>query len=105
MSDQPLRLSGKPALRPLGRDGLALDVDCIVTAEMRRPNFVDLGAGEAAEAPVVWSGWAGDPASGDWEVTLPGGTRFVTATGPLQPERRGPATNVSSNWWAMVAPG
>lgn len=101
VSDRLLRLAGKPALKPLGTDGLALDVDCVVTAEMRRPGFVDMAVGEAAVAPVVWGGWAGVPASGDWEVTLPGGTWFVTATGPRQPASLGLATNVSSTWWAM----
>ncbi len=102
VSGRPVRLAGKPELQPLdGVDGVPLGAACIVTAEMRHPNYVGLAAGDQAVSALHWAGWDGRPANGDWAVTLPGGASRVRATGPRQPERRGPATNLSSTWWEL----
>lgn len=102
-ADHPVRIARKPDLQPLGADGSPLGADCIVTAEMRRPGYVDLPPGCEAVNSVCWAGWDGPPANGDWVIVVPGGASRVRATGPLQPERRGPATNLTSTWWEFWA--
>lgn len=101
VSDRRVRLPWKPGLKPLGRDGLGLEVACIVTLEMRHPDYLDILPGEEAVARVDWAGWDGPPAVGDWDVTVPWGAWRVRAEGPRQPDSTGPATNVSSNWWEI----
>lgn len=54
---RPVRLAGKPGLQPCGgADGGPLGVECFVTAEMRRPGYVDLGPGTEAVTTVYWGG-------------------------------------------------
>lgn len=104
MAGDPVRLARKPDLQPLGgADGSPVGADCIVTAEMRRPGYVDLPPGCEAVNSVCWAGWDGPPANGEWVIVLPGGASRGWATGPLQPERLGPATNLTSTWWKAWA--
>lgn len=102
VSDHPVRLSGKPGLTPVGTDGRPLEADTAVTLEMRHPGYVDLEPGQRAKSPVGWGGWDGAPASGRVIVRWEGGEVEVNATGPLQPESHGPATNLYSSWFSRV---
>lgn len=99
VSDGPVRLGGKPGLQVLGVDGKPLDVRCILTAEIRRPGYVDLYPGEEAVSPVLWAGWDGGSVSGEVVVRLPGGSSRVRCSGPRQPTAVGPAMNLSASWW------
>ncbi len=99
----PVRLPNKPGLRPLGLDGTPLDTECIVTLEMRMPGYVDVPAGGIGRAPVGWAGWDGPAAGGQVEVTIADATYTVRVDGPAQPSARGPATNLWSSWFQLVA--
>jgi hypothetical protein len=97
-----VRLAGKPGLRPLGTDGKPLRTECIVTAELRLPGYVDVPPGAVARAPVGWGGWDGPPAGGQVEVTISDARYTVTVDGPAQPAGSGPGTNLWSNWFELV---
>lgn len=97
-----VRLPGKPGVRPLGVDGARLPTECVVTAEMRLPGYVDVPSGGGARARVGWAGWAGPPASGQVEVTFADHTYTIDVDGPAQPSARGPATNLWSSWFELV---
>jgi hypothetical protein len=71
----------------------------VVTLEFHPPGYVDIGPGEEAIAPVAWSGWNGEVASGEVRVQWPGGQATVTVEGPRQPTTSGPATNLWSSWF------
>ncbi|NUR08731.1 MAG: DUF4232 domain-containing protein [Nocardioidaceae bacterium] len=101
-ADHAVRVSSKPVLVACGLDGADLGVQTIVTAELRIPGYVVLAPGERAEAGVSWGGWDGPPCSGEFLVGLPGGRVRLTASGPRQPESRGPATNLWSSWFERV---
>jgi uncharacterized protein DUF4232 len=98
----PVRLSGKPGLRPLGEDGAPLATDMVVTAEFRSPGYAEIGPGEQASAPVGWAGWHGPPAGGQVAIRLSGGDVIVATSGPFQPTRWGPPTNLWSSWFDLV---
>ena len=102
IAERAVRVSSKPRLAALGLAGEDLEVDMIVTAEMRVPGFVLLEPGERARAPVLWSGWDGPPCSGRFIVDLAGGQATVRASGPRQPRSQGPATLLSSWWFERV---
>ena len=99
-ADRRVRITGKPRLIALGVDGRELDADMIVSADLRIPDFVELGPGEQAQAAVSWAGWDGPASSGQVVVELPGGRVQATVLGPPQPNTRGPATNLSSSWFS-----
>jgi hypothetical protein len=101
-AEHPVRVSGRPMLAAMGVDGEDLGVDMVVTAELRIPDFVVLGPGQRARAPVSWGGWNGPPCSGRFRIGLPGGRTELSASGPRQPEARGPATNLSSSWFERL---
>src|SRR4051794_33879473 len=101
-AEQPVRVSGRPMLVALGVDGRDLGVDMVITAELRIPDFVVLGAGERARALLSWGGWNGPPCSGRYRIELTGGGTELSALGPRQPEARGPATNLSSSWFERL---
>jgi hypothetical protein len=96
-----VRLAGKPGLRPLGLDGAPLATECVVTLELRTPDYVDVPSGGTARAPVGWGGWDGPPAGGQVEVSFSGRTYTVDVDGPAQPPGRGPGTNLWSNWFEI----
>jgi Protein of unknown function (DUF4232) len=98
----PVRLSGKPGLRPLGEDGALLATDTLVTAEFRSPGYAEIGRGEQASAPVGWAGWHGPPAGGQVAIQLSGGDVIVATSGPFQPTRWGPSTNLWFSWFDLV---
>lgn len=102
VSDHPVRLSHKPALIPVGVDGQPLDAETIVTAEGRLPPYAEMAPGERASATVSWGGWEGPPASGRVIVVWSGGRVEVAASGPRQPQARGPSTNLSSSWFTLI---
>ena len=94
------RLGMKPGVRPLASDGKPLAAECIQTLEMVYPSHVLLQPGEQARASVAWSGWCGEPASGQTVVSWDGGSALVQAQGPRQPgcdEER--PQNLSSDWF------
>jgi len=101
-AEQPVRVSRRPTLVPMGVDGGDLGVEMVVTAELRIPDFVVLGPGERARALVSWGGWNGPPSSGRFRIELPGGGTELRGLGPRQPEARGPATNLSSSWFERL---
>lgn len=101
-SNHPVRLSGKPGLTPIGRDGDPLDAETIVTLEFRPPGYVELAPGERARAPVGWGAWDGPPASGRVVVKWDGGEIEVMADGPRQPEADKRPTNLWSSWFKRV---
>jgi hypothetical protein len=92
LAHQSVRLSGKPDVVPLGEDGLALPVDCIVTAEMRIPHYVEIGPAQEARAPIGWGGRSGPHAGGEWQVQLDALSPKirVEASGPREPTGRVP---------------
>ena len=102
VSDHPVRLSHKPGLIPIGVDGEPLDAETIVTAELRLPDYAEMGPGERARATVSWAGWGGPPASGRVIVKWSGGQVEVAASGPRQPTASGPTTNLSSSWFTLI---
>ena len=102
ISDRTVRLSGKPGLTPLGEDGLPVGAETIVTLEFQEPGYVELAPGERARTSVGWAGWNGKPAGGRVAIRWKGGQAVVTATGPRQPVARGPATNLSTSWFARI---
>jgi hypothetical protein len=97
-----VRVSGKPAIRPLGVGGEALPTECLVTLELRTPGYVDVPSGGIARAPVGWAGWDGPPAGGQVEVTISDRPYTVEVDGPAQPTARGPATNLWSSWFQLL---
>ncbi|WP_112244706.1 DUF4232 domain-containing protein [Kribbella monticola] len=97
--EHPVTLTGKPGLMPLGADGEPLDAIGVVSLEARIPGYVVLRPGEKAIAPVGWAGWDGPPASGVFVVSWNGGRTEVRPTGPAQPQRTGPTTNLWSSWF------
>jgi hypothetical protein len=101
-TDNVVRVTGKPSVRPLGVDGAPLATECVVTLELRTPDYVDVPSRGVARAPVGWAGWDGPPASGQVEVTLGGRAYTVDVVGPAQPSGRGPATNLWSSWFELV---
>jgi hypothetical protein len=100
--DHPVRLTGKPGVKPLGIDGSPLDADCSVTLEMKHPGYVVLHPGDRAAAPVGWAGWDGPAASGAVLVSWDGARAEVQADGPAQPLSKGPATNLWSSWFVVA---
>jgi hypothetical protein len=98
------RVSGKPAVIPLAADGSPLDVQTIITLELRIPDHVVLEPGQEGRAPVGWGGWDGPPA-GDRAVVVWGAERHrteVPVAGPRQPTSRSGPTNLSSGWFARA---
>lgn len=103
VSEQRVRLSGKPQLTPLDADGNPLETVAIMTLELRLPGYVELDPGESATSNVGWAGWDGPAAGGAVRVEWPGGQADVPAAGPRQPSATGPATNLWSSWFERVA--
>ncbi len=102
LTGRAIRLSGKPALVPLGEDGEPIGAETVVTLEFRSPGYVDLAPGERARTAVSWGGWDGPPAGGRVRIRWHGGEAEAAVTGPRQPTSRGPATNLTSSWFTRV---
>jgi hypothetical protein len=102
ISGFPVRLGGKPVLRPLGRDGVPLETEQVVTLEFRDPPYVVLRPGEHASAPIRWAGWNGPPASDRVQVQWQGGAAEVKVEGPPQPRRTSDPMHLSSFWFNAV---
>lgn len=106
VSPHPRVISGKPAIRPIGVDGVPLTVQMMITLELRIPPYALLAPGGRAAAPVRWAGWDGPPASDQVLVEWRGGSRLVTATGPTQPDPPVPGiatpTNITSSWFTTL---
>ncbi|ONI68291.1 hypothetical protein BWI15_35335 [Kribbella sp. ALI-6-A] len=101
VGDRLVRLTGKPGVTPIGTDGVPLDTLTAVTLEMRSPGYVVLAPGARATATVWWGAWDGPPAGDSARITWEGEAE-AGVTGPLQPERREGATNLSSSWFARA---
>jgi hypothetical protein len=101
VSDRRVRLSGKPALVPLGGDGMPLDAMTVVTTEFIVPGYVTVDPGESASAEVGWGAWNGPDPSGDLVVRWPGGEATIRPVGPRRPSATGPATNLWSTWFRL----
>jgi len=102
VSAHPVRLTGKPGLKPLGADGEPLDTTGVVSLELKLPGYVVLQPGDKAAAPVGWAGWDGPAASGVVLVSWDGARTEVQASGPAQPPSQGPATNLWSSWFVLT---
>jgi hypothetical protein len=101
LSDHPVRVGGKPMIRPLGEDARPLETEHAVTAELRIPPHVDVPPGGRATAGVSWAGWPGPAASGAALVSWNGGEAVVQVDGPAQPWRTDEPWNLSSSWFDL----
>ncbi|MCU1616079.1 MAG: hypothetical protein JWO98_3619 [Frankiales bacterium] len=104
ISRHACRVTGKPGVIPLGDDGAPLDVQTVITLELRRPDHVVLEPGEDARAPINRGGWNGAPA-GDQAIVVWGRDRHrtqVTVRGSRQPHSRAEPTNISSSWFRIA---
>lgn len=102
-SGQACRVSGKPAVIPLAGDGTPLEVQTIITLELKIPDHVVLESGAEARAPVGWGAWNG-PAAGDRAVVVWGAERHrteVPVAAPRQPPSRSGPTNITSGWFRL----
>ena len=102
IGNRTCRLSGKPTLIPLGLDGQPVPARFIISLELRVPPVV-LPLGARAAAALGWSGWCGNPASGDARISCGSETKIVSVSGPRQPEcpENGGPTNLSSSWFNL----
>ena len=95
------RVTGKPAVIPLAANGVPLDVQTVVTLELRRPDHAVLEPGQQARAPIGWGAWQGAPV-GDRAIVAWGEPRRRTTapvTGPRQPASTAGPTNLTSSWF------
>jgi hypothetical protein len=103
VSARACRLAGKPAIMPLGLDGVPLPAETMITLEMLEPGYVVRQPGQSAAAPVTWRDWCGQPASDRARVSWDSGTTVADVTGPTQPacsqERSG---DLSSSWFRLI---
>jgi hypothetical protein len=99
VSAHAVRLSGKPGLMPLDRDGAPLGPPTIVTLELRTPGYVVIEPGATVSAPVGWAGWDGAEPSGRVIVRWRGGEAVIAPDGPRRPRRTEPPTMLSSSWF------
>jgi hypothetical protein len=99
VSARVVRISGKPGLTPLGRDGESLDAPTIVTLEMRVPGYAEVQPGRTASTRVGWAGWDGVDPCGEVRIRWRGGEVVVSAEGPVRPRSEGPPTNLWSSWF------
>lgn len=99
VSDRLVRLSGKPALLPLGDDGMPLDAMTVVTTEFRVPGYAVMDPGDSVSADVGWGAWNGPEPSGELIVRWPGGHATIRPVGPKRPPATGRATNLWSTWF------
>lgn len=100
VSGRTCRLTGKPAVTPIGVDGEPLDVRTLITLELRIPDHVVLRPGEIAEAVIGWNAWDG-PAPGDQAIVTwgrPPQHAHARVSGPTRPASRA-AGNLSSSWF------
>ena len=95
------RVTGKPAVVPLTTDGSPLDVQTVVTLELRRPDHAVLEPGAEARAPIGWGAWRGAPAGDRATVSWGEPRRRTTAqvTGPRQPASTDGPVNLTSSWF------
>lgn len=100
----PCGLLVKPAVQPLGSDGLLLPTKTVVTDEERiGPN--GLLPGRTAVAAVGWANWCGLPAGSKALVSWGGPTTAVQVEGPPQPGCSKPSRpqNLSATWFTGLA--
>jgi len=95
----------KPMLTPLDEAGTPLDVEFVVSDELRIGPAV-LRAGTSASSPILWAGsWCGPPPGPLMRVTLPGGSLVdVAVSGPNAPACVPDVdANLSSDWFAPLS--
>jgi Protein of unknown function (DUF4232) len=103
VSARACRLAGKPAIAPLGADGVPLPVGTSVTLEFMEPGYVVLQSGQRAAAAASWSEWCGQPASSRAQVSWDGGAAVAEVRGPVQPGcSQGRSGNLSSSWFRLI---
>lgn len=102
VSQETVRVSNKPRVRPLDGNGSDLGVRTIITLELRSPSFAVLEPGGRARAAVRWPAWGGKPPGDRVVVEWPGGEQQVNVSGPTAPAFSEGADTLGTSWFESI---